>query len=403
MTRARIEEYLRVAEERRVDAICITEHLFRFEEAYTALYGWWDADPDERLRGMVAHYWKDHVSGPVADYVRVVEEAKSAGLPVYLGLEMDWIPGKGEVLGDFLAPYDWDIVLGSVHYVGAWGIDDDEFLFEWEKRDVATAWGDYAALMRELAETGLADALTHPDVVKKFGHRPADETPLHAAIVEGATSIIAAGVKRVVYSSSASVYGNALAVPMTEEHPFNNRTTYGATKIAGEHMCRAFHERYGLNYVGLRYMNVYGSRQDYKGTYIAVIMKILDRLDQGLPPIVYGDGSQEFDFIYVSDVARANVKAMQSEATDRFYNVGSGQGTTIKAITEMILDLTGSNLPIQYEPAGQTFVTKRIGDPEQAARDLGFRSSIELRDGLKRLIEWRQNHKEQVDAQRALA
>ncbi len=94
---------------------------------------------------------------------------------------------------------------------------------------------------------------------------------------------------------------------------------------------------------------------------------------------------------------------MQSEATDRFYNVGSGQGTTIKAITEMILDLTGSNLPIQYEPAGQTFVTKRIGDPEQAARDLGFRSSIELRDGLKRLIEWRQNHKEQVDAQRALA
>ena len=188
MTRARIEEYLRVAEERRVDAICITEHLFRFEEAYTALYGWWDADPDERLRGMVAHYWKDHVSGPVADYVRVVEEAKSAGLPVYLGLEMDWIPGKGEVLGDFLAPYDWDIVLGSVHYVGAWGIDDDEFLFEWEKRDVATAWGDYAALMRELAETGLADALTHPDVVKKFGHRPADETPLHAAIVEGATS-----------------------------------------------------------------------------------------------------------------------------------------------------------------------------------------------------------------------
>ena len=188
MTRERIDEYLRVAEESGVDAICITEHLFRFEEAYKALYGWWDADPDPRLAGMVAHYWKDHVSGSVADYVRVVEAAKSAGLPVYLGLEMDWIPGKGDILRDFLAPYDWDVVLGSVHYIGAWGIDDNLFLFEWEKRDVTQAWSDYGALMKELAETGLADVLTHPDVLKKFGHRPADETPLHAAIVEGAVS-----------------------------------------------------------------------------------------------------------------------------------------------------------------------------------------------------------------------
>jgi UDP-glucose 4-epimerase len=96
-------------------------------------------------------------------------------------------------------------------------------------------------------------------------------------------------VKRLVYSSSASVYGDALEIPMTEDHPFNNKTFYGATKIAGEQMCRAFHHRYGLNYVGLRYMNVYGPRQDYKGAYIAVIMKILDRLDQGLPPVVYGE------------------------------------------------------------------------------------------------------------------
>jgi UDP-glucose 4-epimerase len=132
-------------------------------------------------------------------------------------------------------------------------------------------------------------------------------------------------------------------------------------------------------------------------------MRILDRLDQGLPPLVYGDGSQEFDFIYVSEVAVANIKAMQAEATDSFYNVGSGQGTTIKTVTEMILELTGSKLPIQYEPAGQTFVTKRIGDPIKAAKDLGFRTSIDLRDGLKRLIEWRNSHKEQVAARRALA
>jgi histidinol-phosphatase (PHP family) len=186
MTLALIEEYVLAANERGVTAICITEHLFRFEEAYRALHGWWDADPDPRLAGMVAKYWQDHVSGSVADYVRVVEQAKSRGLPVYLGLEMDWLPGKGEVLRDFLAPYDWDVVLGSVHYVGAFGIDDPQYLFEWDKRDVAAIWSDYASLMRELAETGLADVLAHPDVLKKFGHRPANETPLHTAIVEGA-------------------------------------------------------------------------------------------------------------------------------------------------------------------------------------------------------------------------
>ncbi len=186
MTRERIDEYVRAGAERGVTAICITEHLFRFEEAYKLLYGWWDEDPDPVLAGLCANYWKDHVSGSVADYVRVVEAAKSAGVPVLLGLEMDWIHGREDALREFLSPYDWDIVLGSVHYVGAWGIDDDAFLFEWERRDVARAWSDYGVLMKELAESGLVDALTHPDVVKKFGHRPADETPLHDLILAGA-------------------------------------------------------------------------------------------------------------------------------------------------------------------------------------------------------------------------
>src|SRR5687768_10195899 len=139
-------------------------------------------------------------------------------------------------------------------------------------------------------------------------------------------------IRRLVYSSSASVYGDAVEIPMTEEHPFNNRTFYGATKIAGEAMCRAFADRYGLDYVGLRYMNVYGARQDYKGTYIAVIMKILDRLDQGLPPILFGDGTQAYDFIYVRDCARANVCALKSSATDSFYNVGSGTRTSLREL-----------------------------------------------------------------------
>lgn len=207
-------------------------------------------------------------------------------------------------------------------------------------------------------------------------------------------------VERLVYSSSASVYGDAVELPMTEEHPFNNRTFYGATKIAGEAMARAFFDRYALPFVGMRYMNVYGARQDYKGTYIAVIMKMLDRLDQGLPPILYGDGSQAYDFIYVTDCARANVCALKSDATDQFYNVGSGTRTSLKELAEMVLELTGSDQSIQYEPAGKTFVTNRIGSTEKAEREIGFRTTVELREGLAKLIEWRNAHRQLV-AERA--
>jgi UDP-glucose 4-epimerase len=210
------------------------------------------------------------------------------------------------------------------------------------------------------------------------------------------------GIERLVYSSSASVYGDAVELPMTEEHPFNNRTFYGATKIAGEAMARAFNDRNGLPYVGLRYMNVYGARQDYKGTYIAVIMKMLDRIDQGLPPVLYGDGSQAYDFIYVSDCARANVCALKADAVDQFYNVGSGTRTSLRELAERILRVTGSTLPIQYEPAGKTFVTNRIGSTTKAAREIGFRTTVELDEGLERLIEWRNAHKELV-ATRAAA
>jgi UDP-glucose 4-epimerase len=196
-------------------------------------------------------------------------------------------------------------------------------------------------------------------------------------------------VKKLIYSSSASVYEDAVEIPMTERHPYNNKTFYGATKIAGEQMCRAFHHRYGLNYVALRYMNVYGPRQDYKGVYIAVITKILDRLDQELPPIVYGDGSQSYDFVYVSDVARANICALKSSTTDKFYNIGMGAQTTIKELCELILEITGKDYEIQFEPTGQTFVTNRVGSTEKAKKDLGFEAKITLEEGLRSLIEWR--------------
>lgn len=212
---------------------------------------------------------------------------------------------------------------------------------------------------------------------------------------------VANNVKRLVYSSSASVYGDAVEEPMTENHPYNNWTFYGATKIAGEHMFKAYHKRYGLEGVGLRYMNVYGPRQDYKGTYIAVMMKILDNIDKGVPPIVYGDGSQAYDFIYVGDAARANVCALKSDVPFGFFNVGRGVKTTIKELTELILKIIGSDLPVQYEPAGQTFVTNRVGDQTVAERDLGFRWNVDLEEGLSRLIGWRKSHVNEVKKRRS--
>lgn len=204
------------------------------------------------------------------------------------------------------------------------------------------------------------------------------------------------GVKRVVYSSSASVYGDALHVPMTEEHPYNNFTFYGATKICGEHMFKSLGHRYGLNWVGLRYMNVYGPRQDYKGAYIAVMMKILDNLEHGKPPVVYGDGSQKYDFISVEDVARANVCAMQSDATGKCYNIGRGVGTSVKELTELLIRLSDSRLKITFEPAGLTFVTNRIGSIDAAEKDLGFKWQIDLEEGMKRLIAWRNRSKQKT-------
>jgi UDP-glucose 4-epimerase len=212
---------------------------------------------------------------------------------------------------------------------------------------------------------------------------------------------LAKGVKRLVYSSSASVYGDAVEEPMTEDHPFNNKNFYGATKIAGEAMIRSFHHRYGLNFVGLRYMNVYGPRQDYHGAYIAVIMKMLDAIDKGESPTIMGDGSEAFDFIAVEDCGLANVCAMKADITDQFYNVGTGKRTSLKQLAEMLLELTRSDKPIKYAPRSQaTLVRNRIGCPKKAGSEIGFTATIDLREGLKRLIEWRDSHKAEVAARR---
>ena len=226
--------------------------------------------------------------------------------------------------------------------------------------------------------------------------------------VRGAFNVMDAcvkkNVKRLVYSSSASVYGDAVTEPMDEDHPFNNKNFYGATKICGEAMLRAYHHRYGLDYVGLRYMNVYGPRQDYRGAYIAVIMKMLDAIDQGKGPTVLGDGSEAFDFVAVEDCAAANVCAMKASTTDRFYNVGTGKRTSLSELASLLIEITGCRKPVNYAPRSQaTLVRNRIGCPKRAAAEIGFTAEIGLREGLEHVIQWRRDDIEAVAARRRVA
>ena len=169
-------------------------------------------------------------------------------------------------------------------------------------------------------------------------------------------------------------------------------------------MLHAYHHRYDLDYVGLRYMNVYGLRQDYHGAYIAVIMKMLDAIDKGESPTIMGDGSEAFDFVAVEDCAYANICAMKSGATDQNFNVGTGKRTSLKELAEMILTLTGSTQRVNYAERSQaTLVKNRIGDPRKAAEEIGYVAQIPLEEGLRRLIDWRAQHKGSVVArQRAV-
>jgi UDP-glucose 4-epimerase len=191
------------------------------------------------------------------------------------------------------------------------------------------------------------------------------------------------GLPRLIYSSSASVYGNAREVPMTEEHPFDNRSMYGATKIAGEQFLRAFHDRHGLDYVALRYMNVYGPRMDDKGAYVSVIVKVLERIARDEAPTIHGDGTQAFDFVHVSDVARANLLAMEAQATDAAYNVGTGVRTSIRELVDELIAITGTEIEPEYLPGEHMFVTHRVGCTRAAEQDLGFRAEIGWREGLR--------------------
>jgi UDP-glucose 4-epimerase len=203
---------------------------------------------------------------------------------------------------------------------------------------------------------------------------------------------VAHKVERVLAASSASVYGEPSEIPMTETHPFNNRTLYGALKIANEQVLRAYAEMYGLKYLMFRPFNVYGPRMDVYGVYTEVMIRWLGRLTAGQPPIIFGDGTQSMDFIYVEDVARAYVLAAESELTDQVYNLGSGTETSLAELAQMLCEEMGHpDLHPMFEPVRKVNpVSRRLASIDRARDEIGFEAQVSLREGLQRLIEWYQ-------------
>jgi UDP-glucose 4-epimerase len=215
---------------------------------------------------------------------------------------------------------------------------------------------------------------------------------------------VAAGVRKVVYASSASVYGAAEVFPTNEQHhPYNNRTLYGAAKLLNEGIARSFHDMYNFPSVGLRYFNVYGPRMDLTGAYTEVFIRWLDCVDRGIRPQIHGDGSASMDFIYVEDIARANLLAMQSERADDVYNIGSGTETSLLQLWQAIQRVTGAHhlTPELHPPRKVNPVPRRLADTSRAWKDLGFRAETTLDSGLRALAAWRQKNSSSGEMQKA--
>ena len=201
---------------------------------------------------------------------------------------------------------------------------------------------------------------------------------------------VAAKVSKVIAASSASVLGAADSFPTTEQHhPYNNRTIYGAAKTYNEALLRSFNEMYGLDYVALRYFNVYGPRMDAYGAYTEVLIRWMERIAAGLPPIIMGDGTQTMDFVHVRDIARANVLAAASTATDAVFNVASGTETSLNQLAAILLEVMGSHLTPVHEPARKVNpVARRLAATDKAERDIGFKAEIPLQQGMAELVAW---------------
>jgi UDP-glucose 4-epimerase len=206
-------------------------------------------------------------------------------------------------------------------------------------------------------------------------------------VVEAAAD---AGVRKVVAASSASVYGGAEEFPTPENHhPYGNNTLYGAAKTFNEGLLRSFHAMRGLDYLALRYFNVYGPRMDVHGLYTEVLVRWMERIAEGRPPLILGDGSQTMDFVFTEDIARANLLAAMSDATDEVLNVGSGTETSLTELAQMLIRVMGASLPLEFGPArGVNSVPRRLADVSLAKTRLGWKAEVSLEEGLERLVSW---------------
>ena len=209
---------------------------------------------------------------------------------------------------------------------------------------------------------------------------------------------VTANVGKVVAASSASIYGLAESFPTTEaHHPYANRTIYGAAKAFNEGMLRSFADMYGLNYVALRYFNVYGPRMDVYGAYTEVLIRWMERIANGQAPLILGDGTQTMDFIHVHDIARANVLAATAEVTDEVFNVASGSETSLRELAELLQVVMGSNAGLEFGPARKVNpVPRRLASTAKARALLGFSATVSLEEGLRGLVAWWQGQREVV-------
>jgi UDP-glucose 4-epimerase len=207
-----------------------------------------------------------------------------------------------------------------------------------------------------------------------------------------------AGVKRFVTASSASIYGLADTFPTKEDHhPYNNRTWYGASKIMLEGLLRAFNDMYGASYVAFRYFNVYGPRMDIHGKYTEVLIRWMERIDAGIPPLILGDGKTTMDFVYIDDVARANVLGLKSDVSDEVFNVASGVETSLNDLAEALMRVMGKRMTPEYgPPRGVNAVPRRLADTTKAEQMLGFKAEVDLEEGLSRLVNWWRANREHV-------
>jgi UDP-glucose 4-epimerase len=213
-------------------------------------------------------------------------------------------------------------------------------------------------------------------------------------LVDGTFNVVEQAVQskvaKVVAASSASVYGLAEEFPTTERHhPYNNRTLYGAAKVFNEGLLRSFHEMYGLNYVMLRYFNVYGPRMDIFGAYTEVLIRWMERIVAGKGPLIFGDGAQTMDFVFAEDIARANILAAEASVTDDVFNIASGTETSLSDLANALLRVMGSNAPLEFGPERKVNpVPRRLAEVTRAKRMLGFEATVTLEDGLRRLVDW---------------